>query len=94
MKLNKDRLFINNCVNLYHYLDKIEPKQPNSAYLSGIVYFVETTNPMIVTYQSEIAKTFNVGITSVKNNYRKILSSLKLKNAFDLTIDDIIEGIR
>tara|TARA_R110002020_G_scaffold34352_3_gene104588 strand:+ start:2158 stop:3012 length:855 start_codon:yes stop_codon:yes gene_type:complete len=94
MKLNKDRLFINNCVNLYHYLDKIEPKQPNSAYLSGIVYFVETTNPMIVTYQSEIAKTFNVGITSVKNNYRKILSTLKLKNAFDLTIDDIIEGIR
>jgi hypothetical protein len=81
-------------VSLYYYLDKIEPKQPNSAYLSGIVYFVETTNPTITTYQSEIADIFKVGLTSLKYNYKKILSILNIDNAFNLTVNDIIEGIR
>tara|TARA_R100000008_G_C3581241_1_gene168653 strand:+ start:456 stop:1310 length:855 start_codon:yes stop_codon:yes gene_type:complete len=94
LKLNKNRAFINDCVSLYYYLDKMEPKQPNSAYLSGIVYFVETTNPTITTYQSEIAGVFKVGVTSLKNNYKKILSTLKIDNTFNLTVNDIIEGIR
>jgi len=94
LKLNKNRAFINDCVSLYYYLDKIEPKQPNSAYLSGIVYFVETTNPTITTYQSEIADIFKVGLTSLKYNYKKILSILNIDNAFNLTVNDIIEGIR
>ena len=72
----------------------MEPKQPKSAYLSGIVYFVETTNPTITTYQSEIAGVFKVGVTSLKNNYKKILSTLKIDNTFNLTVNDIIEGIR
>tara|TARA_R100001015_G_C4630284_1_gene191800 strand:+ start:475 stop:1320 length:846 start_codon:yes stop_codon:yes gene_type:complete len=94
LKLNKDRAYINDCINIYYYLDKIEPKQPNSAYLSGIVYFVETTKPMVTTYQKEIAEIFGVGLTSVKNNYRRILSILEIENTFNLTVNDIIEGIR
>ncbi|QDP53561.1 MAG: hypothetical protein GOVbin556_25 [Prokaryotic dsDNA virus sp.] len=94
LKLNKDRAFINDCVSLYYYLDKIEPKQPNSAHLSGIVYFVETTNTKLTMSQSEIAKEFKIGLTSLKNNYKRILSILKIDNAFNLTVSDIIEGIR
>mgnify|MGYP003625691611 FL=1 len=94
LELSKDRKFIGDCISLYTYLDKIESRYPTSAYLAGIIYCVETTQPSKSTTQKEIGDVFNIKLLAVRNNYKKILSNLKIKSTFGLTIDDIIEGIR
>tara|TARA_R110002020_G_scaffold153171_22_gene332488 strand:- start:5708 stop:6556 length:849 start_codon:yes stop_codon:yes gene_type:complete len=93
-KLGKDRSFINDCINLYSYLDKIDSNYPSSSHLSGIVYFVETTKPVRVSTQKQIASEFGISVMSVKNHYNKILNLLAIKNTNGLTVDNIVEGIR
>ena len=94
LQLDKDRKFMSDCVSLYTYLENIESRYPTSAYLAGIVYCVETTQPHKITTQNNIAEVFNVKSLAVRTNYKKILSKLEIKNTFGLTINDIIEGIR
>ena len=94
LQLNKDRKFMSDCVNLYTYLESIESRYPTSAYLAGIIYCVETTQAHKTTTQKDIAKVFNVTTWTIRDNIKRILSKLHIKNTFGLTIDDIIEGIR
>ena len=93
--LDKDISFTNDCISLYTYLDNIESRYPTSAYLAGIVYCVETTQPSKTTTQKEVATAFDIKeAKTVRNNYKNILSKLGIKSTFGLTIEDIIEGIR
>ena len=93
--LDKDLSFTNDCISLYTYLDGIETRYPTSAYLAGIVYCVETTQPSKTTTQKEVATAFDIKeAKTVRNNYKNILSKLGIKSTFGLTIGDIIEGIR
>ena len=85
---------MSDCVNLYTYLESIESRYPTSAYLAGIIYCVETTQAHKTTTQKDIAKVFNVTTWTIRDNIKRILSKLHIKNTFGLTIDDIIEGIR
>ena len=94
LQLNKDRKFMSDCVNLYTYLESIESRYPTSAYLAGIVYCVETTQPHKLTTQIEIADIFNVSTWTIRENNKRILSNLQINSTFGLTISDIIEGIR
>ena len=86
---------MNECVNLYSYLDNIDSHYPTSAYLAGIVYCVETTQPSKTVTQKEVATAFDIKeAKTVRNNYKNILTKLGIKSTFGLTISDIIEGIR
>ena len=94
LQLNKSRKFISDCVNLYSYLDNIDSRYPTSAYLAGIIYCVETTQLSKSSTQKDVANVFGIKQLAVRNNYKKILSKLNIKDTFGLTIEDIIEGIR
>ena len=94
LQLNKSRKFISDCVNLYSYLDNIDSRYPTSAYLAGIIYCVETTQLSKTSTQKDVANVFGIKQLAVRNNYKKILSKLNIKDTFGLTIEDIIEGIR
>ena len=94
LKLNKNREFINECVNLFTYLEKIETHYPTSSYLAGIVHVVETTQPHKITTQKEIAEIFSITPWTIRENTKRILSKLQIKSTFGLTINDIIEDIR
>ena len=95
LQLGKSRKFMNECVNLYSYLDNIDSHYPTSAYLAGIVYCVETTQPSKTVTQKEVATAFDIKeAKTVRNNYKNILTKLGIKSTFGLTISDIIEGIR
>ena len=92
--LGLDRSFTNDCVSLYCHLDSIDSVYPSSAYLSGIIYFVESTRFSRTLTQKSIAKELNVGVTNIKNQNKRILNLLNIEDSLGVSIDDIVEGIR
>ena len=94
LKLDRDRKFINDCLALFDYINTIEPQHPSNSYLSGLIYFVETTQIEKQITQKKISEVIGTGTTPLKNNYKKIKTLLSVESTLDLTIDDIINGIR
>ena len=77
--LDKDISFTNDCISLYTYLDNIESRYPTSAYLAGIVYCVETTQPNKTTTQK-----FNFSNLLVEKTKRALYENKFESNLFFL----------
>ena len=92
--LGLDRSFTNDCVSLYCHLDSIDSVYPSPAYLSGIIYFVESTRFSRTLTQKSISEELNVGTTNIKKQNKRILSLLNIEDSLGVSIDDIVEGIQ
>ena len=93
-RFTKDRKFMNDILNMYHYLDSIVNSHPSAHYLAGITYFVEKLKPSKEYTKIEIAEAFETNprrITEVNNRIKEMLN---ITDTFGLSVEDILEGIR
>jgi len=93
-KFTDNRKFMNDILNMYHYLDSIVSNHPSTQYLAGITYFVEKLKHSKEYSKIQIADAFETNPRRITEVVKRIKDTLNIKDTFGLTVEDIMEGIR
>ena len=93
-KFTDNRKFMNDILNMYHYLDTIVSSHPSTHYLAGITYFVEKLKPSKEYTKLQIAEAFETNPRRITEVVKRIKDMLNIKDTFGLTVEDVMEGIR
>lgn len=94
IKFTDDRKFMNDILNMYHYLDSIISSHPSTQYLAGITYFVEKLKPSKEYTKIQIAEAFETNPRRITEVVKRIKDMLNIKDTFGSTVENIMEGIR
>ena len=93
-RITENRKFMNDILNMYHYLDNIVSSHPSTHYLAGITYFVEGLKMQKEHTRKQIAEAFETNPRRITEVIKRIKNMLNINDTFGLTVEDILEGVR